>query len=97
MNYDDFINSLDGDSCPAGIDDRLQALWLDWNGDWDRAHQIVQSNHDASSARIHAYLHRKEGDIWNSKYWHGQAGSVFPDNMTLAEEWQMLARQLTDH
>ena len=96
MNYEEFINSLEADSCPDHLHPCLQALWFDAKGDWDKAHSIVQNNHDTTSARVHAYLHRQEGDEWNSKYWHRQAGTVFPDELTLEQEWQMLARQLTE-
>lgn len=95
MLYEEFIHSLDESQCPAGSGPYLEALWYDSNGDWHRAHQIVQEINDATAARIHAYLHRKEGDIWNSKYWHRHAGSTFPESMSLEEEWDMLARQLT--
>ena len=47
-------------------------------------------------ARIHAYLHRKEGDNWNSRYWHRQAGSVYPEDMSLDQEWDYLVRQFVD-
>ncbi|EIC21641.1 hypothetical protein [Thiorhodovibrio frisius] len=57
----------------------------------------VQSLPDGLSqtgaARIHAYLHRKEGDLWNSRYRHRRAGSVFPDHLSLQEEWDMLVRE----
>jgi hypothetical protein len=96
VKYQDFINSLKDDACPAHADAYLQALWFDANGDWHKAHQIVQEIDDATAARIHAYLHRKEGDEWNARYWHRQAGSVFPEAMTLQQEWDALAKQLTD-
>jgi len=95
MDYQAFHNSLGQNGCPPDINPCLQALWYDANGDWHRAHEIVQSLHDAMAARVHAYLHRKEGDDWNSRYWHGQAGSKFPRGMSLQEEWNMLARELT--
>ncbi len=95
MQYDDFMKSLEFEVSPEGLSDALHALWLDAQGDWDKAHKTVQNNYDSSSARVHAYLHRKEGDDWNARYWHNQAGSDFPSDMTLQEEWQMLVRSLT--
>jgi hypothetical protein len=94
MHYDEFIQSLDRPQCPSGMGPYLEALWFDANGDWHKAHTIVQELHDATAARIHAYLHHKEGDIWNSKYWHRQAGTTFPEGMSVKDEWRMLARQL---
>jgi hypothetical protein len=74
----------------------LRALWLDAKGDWNAAHEIVQEMNDTMAARIHAYLHREEGDEWNSKYWHRVAGSAFPEGMRLEEEWDHLVRQLLE-
>jgi hypothetical protein len=51
---------------------------------------------DVMAARIHAYLHRKEGADWNSRYWHRRAGSEFPEGMSLEAEWEGLVQELTD-
>ncbi|MCG6939111.1 MAG: hypothetical protein LJE83_13195 [Gammaproteobacteria bacterium] len=95
MQYDEFIQTLKQARCPAGLGPYLEALWYDANDNWHKAHIIVQQLDDSTAARIHAYLHRKEGDIWNSKYWHRQAGSSLPQGMSLQAEWEMLVRQLT--
>jgi hypothetical protein len=53
----------------------LQALWWDARGDWERAHALAQIDEaDPSSAWVHAYLHRKEGDLSNAAYWYRRAG-----------------------
>jgi len=96
MQYEGFIQTLNAAQCPAVLGPYLEALWYDANDDWHKAHIIVQALHDSTAARIHAYLHRKEGDIWNSKYWHRQAGTRFPEGMSLQEEWEMLVHQLTE-
>lgn len=67
----------------------LEALNLDRNGDWDGAHNIVQRIESNDSYLIHAYLHRKEGDISNARYWYGRAGSN-EFRGSLNEEWQCL-------
>lgn len=90
MHYREFIDSLAHDTCPGGLSPCLRALWYDAQGDWDAAHGIVQALGGAPAARIHAYLHRKEGDEWNARYWHRQAGSAFPAGMSLPAEWDML-------
>ena len=95
MQYQAFIESLEKDACLGGLEHALQALWYDANGDWERAHEIVQQMDDVMAARIHAYLHREEGDEWNSRYWHRQAGSTFPEGMSLEDESDSLARSLT--
>jgi hypothetical protein len=50
----------------------------------------------ATAARIHAYLHRKEGDEWNSRYWYRRAGTSYPENMSLAQEWEYLVDMLVE-
>ena len=90
MNHQEFIDSLTLDSCPEQLEPCLQALWYDAAGNWNTAHEIVQNIDDHTAARIHAYLHRKEGDDWNARYWHRRAGTVFPEDMSLEQEWQSL-------
>ena len=96
MQYDEFIALLEQGECPSACSPWLEALWHDARGDWDRAHLIVQAMDATTAARIHAYLHRREGDDWNAGYWHRRAGSMFPEGMTLDEEWDMLVRMLTE-
>jgi hypothetical protein len=56
-------------------DEALQALWWDARGEWERAHALAQINEgDPRSAWVHAYLHRKEGDLSNAAYWYRRAG-----------------------
>ena len=89
MNIDDFRRSLKTDHAPLGIDPLLVALWLDAKGDWEGSHSIVQDINTQDAAWIHAYLHRKEGDIWNADYWYSRAGKKRPQ-ITLEEEWNDL-------
>lgn len=96
MQYQVFIDSLEFDTCPKGVNPCLRALWFDAKANWDEAHRIVQKLDDVMAARIHAYLHRKEGDDWNSRYWHRRAGTEFPQGVTLEEEWEALVRELAD-
>ncbi|MEB2775165.1 hypothetical protein SYJ56_07590 [Algoriphagus sp. D3-2-R+10] len=70
----------------------LKALWYDGNGDWEKAHDQVDSLDGKPAARIHAYLHRKEGDQWNADYWYKRAGTPRP-NSSLEEEWEDLLSQ----
>ena len=96
MNYDEFVASIESGACPEGLEPNLRALWYEGTGDWHTAHQVVQTEGGRMAARIHAYLHRKEGDDWNSRYWHRQAGSTFPSGMSLEEEWESLVRELVE-
>ena len=66
-----------------------KALELDRDGDWDGAHTIVQGIESTDSYWIHAYLHRKGGDLGNSNYWYGRAGKTMPDG-ELDQEWSEL-------
>ena len=96
LRYEVFTKSLDYDACPGGLDPGLRALWYDAKGSWDTAHEIVQARDDVMASRIHAYLHRKEGDEGNARYWHRRAGTVFPEGLSLEAEWEALVRELTE-
>lgn len=85
----DFKASFSLQQPPAGISPQLKALWYDGKGDWHQAHAQVDHLTDRSSAWVHAYLHRKEGDIWNADYWYRQAKQTRP-NVSLDEEWEQL-------
>ncbi|MGR8980767.1 MAG: hypothetical protein ACU84H_11855 [Gammaproteobacteria bacterium] len=58
--------------------DHMKALDLARAGKWDEAHQLVQHYFDPLSCRIHAYLHREEGDMGNAGYWYRRAGVEMP-------------------
>ncbi len=90
------MRSLDRSKPPPQLSFDLLALWHDYHGDWQAAHEIVQNEDSPGSHRIHAYLHRKEGDEWNARYWHRRAGSSFPENISLEQEWQELVQQYTE-
>lgn len=75
--------------------DHLRALWHDLNGDWDTAHSIVQVMADINAMWIHAYLHRKEPDEWNAKYWYRRAGKPFPGEMSFEVEAGTILTALT--
>jgi hypothetical protein len=83
MNLPQLIQVAD----PAGLpSDHLRALWYDLHGDWDTAHRIVQILDDVHAMWIHAYLHRKEPDLANARYWYRSAGKIFPEGQSYAEE-----------
>lgn len=67
----------------------LKALWYDAKGDWERSHSIIQDIEDKNASWIHAYLHRKEGDIGNADYWYARAGKKRP-LYSLENEWEEL-------
>lgn len=88
-NLAEFKASLQSDSPDEQMDVLLKALWYDGKGNWDEAHHLVDHLNDLASARIHAYLHRKEGDIWNADYWYRKAGESRL-SLALAVEWEEL-------
>nr|WP_293833256.1 hypothetical protein [uncultured Arsenicibacter sp.] len=93
MTYEAFTSSLAGSTPPAGINPILTALWHDGNDDWEQAHNIAQHKEGTKAYdRLHAYLHRKEGDEWNAGYWYRRAGTpVFKG--TLQAEWEALVKE----
>lgn len=74
MTLDEFRASLSGATRPAGLTPALSALWADGHGQWDEAHRIAQEIDGPTGAWVHAYLHRKEGDLGNAGYWYRHAG-----------------------
>jgi hypothetical protein len=78
---------------PASLSPALLALWQDARGDWESAHQTAQSIEDETGAWIHAYLHRKEGDIANAGYWYRRAGRPAATG-SLESEWTAIASAL---
>lgn len=89
MDATQFRASLAADAPPAGLSLAAQGLWWDAKGDWGRAHSCAQDQDDAVGAALHAYLHRKEGDLSNAGYWYRRAGRRMPD-ITLDAEWDAL-------
>ena len=81
---------------PKGLSLALQALWWDAKGDWAKAHDCVDEEEDAEGMRVHAYLHRKEGDLSNARYWYGRAGKSAP-HASLDAEWEAILRALLKH
>jgi len=93
MTVDEFKASLAGDVPPHGVGKLLQAMWHDAKGDWVNAHKLAQDVQGSQGALVHAYLHRKEGDLSNASYWYGRAGSDMPE-ISLDAEWEGIVRRL---
>ena len=91
----EFKASLNLNQPNSTLSPQLKSLWYDGKGDWDKAHAQVDHLEDKASAWIHAYLHRKEGDIWNSDYWYSKARQTRP-NISLEKEWEQLVLQFLD-
>jgi Asp/Glu/Hydantoin racemase len=93
MDLDGFRTSIQDPAPHQSLSHPLQALWWDAKGDWARAHECAQAERGSMSAAVHAYLHRKEPDLANARYWYNAAGRA-PFTGSLEQEWNALAEQL---
>jgi hypothetical protein len=102
MHIDEFRAALSNPEPPEKLDMALRALWWDGRGNWERAHECAQVNEsDSRAAWVHAYLHRKEGDLSNAAYWYRRAGQPVAGS-DLDAEWlaiavSLLASRSPDH
>lgn len=93
MNLQTFRDSLSGDDPPRELNHALAGLWWDAKGDWKKAHEAAQQDEGQAGSWVHAYLHRKEGDLSNAGYWYQRAGKT-PPRGSLEEEWAEIAGSL---
>jgi len=93
MTLEEFRTSVTAAVPQETLGYALQTLWWDAKGDWHRAHECAQQDQGQSGSSVHAYLHRKEGDMRNAGGWYSRAGRTPPD-ISLEAEWEMLAREL---
>jgi hypothetical protein len=93
MTITEFRDSLKQSSPPSELSNLLQSLWHDAKGDWDAAHNVAQDINTREGSWIHAYLHRKEGDIGNASYWYHRANRPV-SNKSLTEEWEEIAKAM---
>jgi hypothetical protein len=95
MTLDDFRASLQQAQPPRGLGPPLEALWHDAKGDWTTAHRVVMNAQSAAAAWVHGYLHRKEGDLDNARYWYRRAKRSEATG-ALADEWAAIAARLLE-
>ncbi len=76
MEIEFLKQSLTGNIPPSGTSVYVQAMWHDAKDNWDKAHELIQDLADKNASWIHAYLHRKEGDLFNADYWYNKAGKI---------------------
>jgi len=93
MKIDEFRESLKAAAPPGGLNAALHGLWWDAKGDWHKAHESAQRDEGPDGAWVHAYLHRKEGDLANAKYWYRRAdrAAAYGD---LQKEWAAIVTAL---
>jgi hypothetical protein len=96
MNLEKIKISLTQSTPPEDLPELLKALWYDGKGDWERAHNIAQDVYTPDGSWVHAYLHRKEGDLSNASYWYQRANRKVP-TISLQEEWENIVSELLLH
>lgn len=94
MQPEVFLDSIQAPEPPTGLSPYLQALWWEKKGYWDKAHELVQDLPDQLASAIHAYLHRREGDLWNARYWYSRASTPEFTGTAQAEWHQLVIRAL---
>ena len=59
----------------------IRSLLLLWHDQLDASHTISQGLENADGSFLHAIMHRREPDAWNSKYWWRRVGHhhAFPE------------------
>jgi len=95
MKLDEFQKSLAGATPPENLSFALLGLWWDAKDDWEKAHESAQQDEGSAGAWVHAYLHRKEGDLSNAQYWYRRAGRSQSQG-SLQTEWNEIAASLTE-
>jgi len=94
MTFQAFKVSVADTLPPHDLPQLLLALWYAAKGDWEKAHELSQSDKSAAGSWVHAYLHRVEGENGNAAYWYQRAGEPICQ-LSLEDEWEQIAEALT--
>ena len=95
MTFNEFLKSTENDRPPPALSETLISLWWDKKGNWDKGHSIAQKISTLQGSAVHAYLHRKEGVLWNADYWYSRANRERP-KIPLEEEWNLLVEEMLE-
>lgn len=93
MQMEMFVQSITKPAPAPNSSVYLRSMWYDAKGDWYEAHSLVDHLHDEMACWVHAYLHRKEGDMANADHWYRRAGKIRPA-ISLQEEWETIVNAL---
>src|ERR1017187_3757498 len=96
MEIAEFSDSLKSVIPPEGSSPALEGLWWDAKGDWTKAHESAQRDEGPDGFWVHAYLHRKEGDMANAKYWYRRADRAAAYG-NFDKEWGAIVTWLLRH
>lgn len=78
------------------VDQTSLVLWLAGTGQWDAAHDLVESLPEPAASWIHAMLHREKGDLSNAQYWYARANQATPvQSLSIQQEWKNIAQSLS--
>ena len=86
MNLSKFKDSIQEGKMPEGLTVYLKSLWLDGNGDWTKAHGLIDQMEDEDAAFLH---------IGNASYWYRRAGKTKP-SIGLEQEWEQMVLYFLD-
>ena len=73
----------------------IKAIDLALKGKWNEAQIIVQELNTPLAQRIHAVLHKIEGDESNSRYWYSRAGFTYEEFLNSNDELQAIKISLS--
>lgn len=94
MTLTSWMDTLDETIPPIGQSPALDALWWAGKADWNLAHDITMRHEgNAECDWVHAWLHRKEGDLTNARYWYRRAGQTMQHG-DLQKEWRSIVTAL---
>lgn len=73
----------------------IRSLLLLWHDHLDASHNISQGIENADGSFVHAIMHRREPDAWNSTYWWRRVGQhpAFPEIGRRAGEFLARSRR----
>ncbi|MDR2219192.1 MAG: hypothetical protein LBE24_01250 [Methylobacillus sp.] len=67
------------------------------DSEWDKSHKIVQGYNTPTACRIHAVLHKIEGDAWNSRYWYARTSHKYEEYADPQDELRAILRELENN